>query len=78
MGCSNDALRTWSVRLTCAALLMPCVSVAEWGGPVDAPTEKNRVWLARWVDQPGAEWVREIYRRHRASEGSEDCTRSAV
>jgi glutathione S-transferase len=51
--------------LTCAALLMPCVSVAEWGGPVDAPTAKNNAWLARWADQPGAEWVREIYRRHR-------------
>lgn len=51
--------------LTCAALLMPCVSVGEWGGPVDALTEKNRTWLARWADHPGAEWVREIYRRHR-------------
>jgi glutathione S-transferase len=53
--------------LTCAALLMPCVSLAEWGGPEDASTEKNRSWLARWVDHPGAEWVREIYRRHRRS-----------
>jgi glutathione S-transferase len=51
--------------LTCAALLMPCVDVSEWGGPVDAPTEKNRVFLSEWVDHPGAEWVREIYRRHR-------------
>jgi glutathione S-transferase len=51
--------------LTCAALLMPAVSVSEWGGPVDADTEKNRAWLARWADHPGAEWVRETYRRHR-------------
>ena len=51
--------------LTCAALLMPCVNVAEWGGPVDASTEKNQRWLARWADHPGAEWVRDIYRRHR-------------
>ncbi len=53
--------------LTCAALLMPCVPLAEWGGPKDAPTEKNQAWLARWTDHPGAEWVREIYRRHRRS-----------
>jgi glutathione S-transferase len=53
--------------LTCAALLMPCVTVTEWGGPVDAPTEKNRVWLAKWADHPGASWVRETYRRHRLS-----------
>jgi hypothetical protein len=45
--------------------LMPCLSLAEWGGPEDVPTEKNRAWVARWVDHPGAEWVREIYRRHR-------------
>jgi glutathione S-transferase len=53
--------------LTCAALLMPCVAVAEWGGPEDAATEKNRAWLARWAGHPGAEWVREIFRRHRRS-----------
>jgi glutathione S-transferase len=53
--------------LTCAALLMPCVSVTEWGGPVDAPTAKNRAWLAKWEDHPGAEWVREIYRRYRGT-----------
>ena len=51
--------------LTCAALLMPCLSLAEWGGPEDVPTEKNRAWVARWADHPGAEWVCEIYRRHR-------------
>jgi len=51
--------------LTCAALLMPCVPVSEWGGPQDAETEKNRVFLEAWADHPGAEWVREIYRRHR-------------
>jgi glutathione S-transferase len=52
--------------LTCAALLMPCVTVSEWGGPVDGDTQKNRAWLARWADHPGAEWVRETYRRHRS------------
>ena len=51
--------------LTCAALLMPAVSVSEWGGPQDVATPKTKGWLARWVDHPGAEWVREIYRRHR-------------
>ena len=51
--------------LTCAALLMPCVAVTEWGGPVEASTDKSRAWLERWADHPGAEWVREIYRRHR-------------
>lgn len=53
--------------LTCAALLMPCVTLEEWGGPPDADTEKNRAWLAKWADHPGAEWVRETYRRHRRS-----------
>ncbi len=56
--------------LTCAALLMPCVDVSEWGGPVDAATEKNRAWRARWSDHPGAAWVREIYRRHRRTEAA--------
>ena len=51
--------------LTCAALLMPCVPVSEWGGPQDAPTARNQAWLARWAEHPGAEWVRQIYRRHR-------------
>jgi glutathione S-transferase len=51
--------------LTCASLLMPCVPVDEWGGPHDAPTEKNQAWLARWAAHPGAEWVREMFRRHR-------------
>lgn len=53
--------------LTCSALLMPCVSVVEWGGPEDALTEKCNAWLARWADHPGSEWVREMYRRHRSS-----------
>jgi glutathione S-transferase len=51
--------------LTCAALLMPCVEVSAWGGPEDAATAKNRAWLARWAELPGAAWVRETYRRHR-------------
>jgi glutathione S-transferase len=51
--------------LTCAALLMPAVTVDAWGGPEDATTEKSRAWLARWADHPGAEWVRETYRRNR-------------
>jgi glutathione S-transferase len=53
--------------LTCAALLMPCVPVSEWGGPQDATTRKNQRWLARWSDHPGAKWVREMFRRHRRS-----------
>jgi len=55
--------------LTCAALLMPAVSTSEWGGPLDASTEKNRTWLARWADHPGAAWVRETYRRYRTTKG---------
>ena len=51
--------------LCCAALLMPAVSVSEWGGPVDADTERVSRWLERWANHPGAEWVREIFRRHR-------------
>lgn len=53
--------------LTCAALLMPCVLVEEWGGPKEAPTAKNQAWLAQWADHPGADWVRETYRRHRSA-----------
>lgn len=53
--------------LTCAALLMPGVSVDDLGGPVDAATDENRAWLARWAEHPGAAWVREIYRRHRCA-----------
>ena len=44
---------------------MPCVPVSEWGGPVDAQTKRNLDFLAEWAGHPGAEWVREIYRRHR-------------
>ena len=51
--------------LTCAALLMPAVPVDEWGGPKDATTTKNARWLDQWRDHPGAEWVRETFRRYR-------------
>ena len=51
--------------LTCAALLMPAVEVADLGGPPLAETDAERAWLQRWADHPGAAWVREIYRRHR-------------
>ena len=51
--------------LTCAALLMPAVPVFEWGGPHEAETPKAAAWFASWADHPGAEWVRQIYRRHR-------------
>jgi glutathione S-transferase len=51
--------------LTCASLLMPAVAVAEWGGPQEPATAKISAWLARWAEHPGAEWVREMYRRHR-------------
>jgi glutathione S-transferase len=51
--------------LVCAALLMPAVPVTEWGGPPEGVSEKNRRWHAAWADHPGAQWVRDIYRRHR-------------
>jgi glutathione S-transferase len=51
--------------LVCAALLMPAIPVTEWGGPPEGVSEKNRRWAAAWADHPGAQWVREIYRRHR-------------
>jgi glutathione S-transferase len=51
--------------LACAALLMPAVLVTEWGGPPEGESEKNRRWYAAWADHPGAQWVREMYRRHR-------------
>ena len=54
--------------LTCAALLMPAVAVADLGGPALANTDAERAWLQRWADHPGAAWVREIYRRHRHPE----------
>jgi glutathione S-transferase len=58
--------RRFSVAdLTCAALLMPAVCVSEWGGPRVSSTARTTAWLACWADHPGAEWVREIYRRHR-------------
>jgi glutathione S-transferase len=51
--------------LTAAALLMPAVEPP--GGPAVAlpRSTEAETWLARWADHPGAEWVREIYRRHR-------------
>ncbi len=51
--------------LAAASLLFPCV---EPPGTVESPKPRAPVlehWLARWVDHPGAEWVRMIYRRHR-------------
>jgi glutathione S-transferase len=51
--------------LACAALLMPTVRVAEWGGPTEHDSDRNRRWLAHWSAHPGAEWVRSTYRRHR-------------
>lgn len=51
--------------LTCAALLMPAVDVGDLGGPSPDGSSAERAWLARWVDHPGAAWVRETYRRHR-------------
>lgn len=51
--------------LTAAALLMPAIEPP--GGPaVPLPrSAEAETWLARWSDHPGAEWVREVYRRHR-------------
>ena len=51
--------------LSCAALLMLAVDVGKWGGPPSSGTEKNQRWLQSWEDHAGAEWVREMYRRHR-------------
>jgi len=56
--------------LCCAALLMPCVDVSDLGGPAPARGPKLDGWYARWAELPGAEWVREIYRRHRAGPAS--------
>jgi len=57
---------TFSVAdLSCAALLMPAVRVADWGGPTEHDSDKTRRWLANWSGHPGAEWVRAMYRRHR-------------
>jgi glutathione S-transferase len=58
--------------LVCAALLMPAVAVTAWGGPAEAESEKNRRWHAAWADHPGAEWVRETYRRHRRRQENAD------
>jgi len=52
--------------LCCASLLMPCVDVSDLGGPKPERTPKLDGWYARWASHPGAAWVREIYRRHRA------------
>jgi glutathione S-transferase len=51
--------------LVCAALLLPAVSVTAWGGPPEHESERNRRWHAAWADHPGAQWVREMFRRHR-------------
>ncbi|MDJ0785982.1 MAG: glutathione S-transferase family protein [Myxococcota bacterium] len=51
--------------LACAALLMPAVDCSAWGGPAHSGAPKETAWFERWADHPGAEWVREIYRRHR-------------
>jgi glutathione S-transferase len=56
--------------LACAALLMPAVSVAEWGGPVLPETPKVARWLARWSEHPGAAWVRRTYAAHRRAGGA--------
>jgi glutathione S-transferase len=54
--------------LCCASLLMPAVDVSALGGPTWQRGPKLDAWLARWADHPGAQWVREIYRRHRRPE----------
>lgn len=51
--------------LAAAALLMPTVSVEEWGGPPVAQTPRAESWRRSWADHPGAEWVRATYARHR-------------
>ncbi len=54
--------------LCCAALLMPAVDVSAHGGPAGKGGSRHEAWLSSWSDHPGAEWVREIYRRHRREE----------
>jgi glutathione S-transferase len=52
--------------LTAATILQPTVLPDEY--PVAFPHPRPpalQAWLARWADHPGAEWVREMYRRHR-------------
>jgi glutathione S-transferase len=52
--------------LAAAAILSPAVLPAEFPYPPPQPHSPTfRRFLDRWVDHPGAAWVREMYRRHR-------------
>jgi glutathione S-transferase len=52
--------------LAAAALLAPGVELdhPDMRKPTDTPPS-IRAWLDRWRDHPGAEWVRDVYARHR-------------
>jgi glutathione S-transferase len=60
--------------LCAATILHPVVLPEEY--PVQFPQPRPpgvERWLARWAAHPAAEWVREIYRRHRgASHATQD------
>jgi glutathione S-transferase len=52
--------------LTAAALLAPAVGPEHPDMALPRPRPAGvEAWLARWVAHPGAEWVREQFRRHR-------------
>ncbi len=55
--------------LAAASLLAPAVIPDD--SPMSLPRprpERIELWLAKWADHPGAEWVRNVYGRHRGSE----------
>jgi len=54
--------------LTAASLLSPAVMPPQFSYAVPEPRPAGlQRWLARWIDHPGAEWVREIFRKHRGA-----------
>ena len=55
--------------VTAASLLAPAVMPE--GSPMALPEPRPvrlQLWLAKWADHPGAEWVRRIYREHRGDQ----------
>ena len=53
--------------LSAAAILAPAVLPAEFPYPVPQPVSPTfRAFVDRWAAHPGAAWVRDMYRRHRA------------
>ena len=54
--------------ITAASLLAPAVMPEN--SPMDLPKPRPdsvNHWLARWADHPGADWVRQTYRKHRGA-----------